>query len=167
MSDTTTAPATDEDLSTIAALVKASKIAMLTTMTAEGRHESRPLAVQEEEFAGDLWFFTQDPSNKVEAIRTHPQVNASFQSNKGFVSIAGTAEIVHDRQLIDELWNPMVEAWFPEGRDDPKVALIRVRAEAAEYWHSDEPGVVAAVKGVKALITGGHPDIGENRTVGL
>lgn len=167
MSDTTPPLATDDDLTTIARLVKASKIAMFTTMAADGRHESRPLAVQDAVFTGELWFFTQDPSAKVDAIRQHPQVNVSFQSGKGFLSVAGTAEVVHDRARVDEYWSPAVAAWFPEGKKDPTVALIRVRPDSAEYWYSDEPGVVSAVKGVKALLTGGRPDIGENRTVEL
>lgn len=167
MSETAITRTTDEDLATIGKLISASKVAMFTTMTADGQHESRPLAVQEAEFDGELWFLTQDTSDKVAAIAHHPKVNVSFQSGKGFLSIAGTAELFHDGKLIDEFWNPALEAWFPEGRDDPTIALIRVRPDAAEYWYSNEPGVVAAAKGVKAIFTGDHPDIGENKTVEL
>lgn len=163
-----TAPlATEEDMKTIAEIVRASKVALLTTMSANGHHHSRPLAVQEVEFSGELWFFTQEPSDKVDDIRRHPQVNAAFQSSKGFLSIAGTAEIVHDLARIEEYWTPSVEAWFPEGKADPTIALLRVRPESAEYWHSTEPGIVSAFKIVKAVFTGGQPDVGENRTVEL
>jgi general stress protein 26 len=157
----------DDDLATIAKLVKSAKIALLTTVSKGGALHSRPLAVQEADFDGDLWFFTQDPSEKTEDIRFNPQVNASLQSSKGFLSIAGRAEILRDPAKVAELWSPSIEAWFPEGRDDPSIAIIRVHADSAEYWASDEPGVVSVFKIAKAALTGGQPDVGENREVEL
>lgn len=159
--------ASDEDMKTIASLVKGAKIAMLTTMSEDGEHHSRPLAVQDVEFGGELWFFTQDPSDKVADTKLHPQVNVAMQSSKGFLSIAGRAELVHDRVRVNEYWSPAVEVWFPEGKDDPTVALLRVRPSSAEFWVSDEPSVVSAFKVVRAMFTGESPDIGENKTVEL
>ncbi len=158
--------ASQEQLATVAALVKAAKFATLTTVTADGRLVSRPLAVQDVEFEGDLWFFTQDPTHKTEEIAANPQVNAALQSGKGYLSISGTASIVHDEAKIDELWNSSAEAWFPEGRDD-SIALVKVHAETAEYWSTDDPKPVVLFKVVKAAVTGGQPDIGENDTVQL
>lgn len=100
-------------------------------------------------------------------IAVHPAVNVAFESGKGYLSVAGTAEVVHDRAKVDEYWTPAVEAWFPEGREDPTVALIRVRAESAEYWATDEPGIVSAFKIAKAVVTRTQPDVGENRAVEL
>ena len=160
-------PADDDDMKTIARLVKSAKIALLTTITADGHLHSRPLATQEIDFDGDLWFFTQDPSSKVDDISAHSQVNAAFESGKGYLSVAGTATIVHDRAKVDELWTPAVEAWVPEGKDDPTVALIRVIAESAEYWATNEPGVVTMFKIAKAVVTHTEPDVGDNKSVDL
>lgn len=157
----------DEDTTIIANLIKGSKIAIVTTQTSDGALHSRPLATQEAEFDGDLWFFTQDPSPKVEDVKSHPKVNVSFESGKGYLSISGTAEIVHDSARVDEYWSPAVQAWFPEGREDPTIALLKVHADSAEYWESSEPGVVKAFKIAKAAVTGGQPDIGTNQTVEL
>jgi general stress protein 26 len=161
------APATPDDIATIAKIVKAARIGLLTTVSADGMLHSRPLAAQDVEFDGDLWFFTQDPSPKVADIAANPSVNAAFQSGKGYLSIAGHAQVVHDPQKIDEYWTPAVQAWFPEGREDPTIALIRVHADSAEYWASDEPGIVSAFKIAKGAVTRTQPDIGENRTVEL
>jgi len=159
--------ATEEDHETIKRIVKAAKIGLLTTVSDAGHLHSRPLAAQDVEFDGDLWFFTQDPSDKVRDIAGNPQVNVAFDSGKGYLSIAGAAEVVHDRAKIDEYWSQMVAAWFPDGKDDPTVALIKVHAESAEYWSQDDPGVVAAFKIVKTALTGGQPDVGTNRSVEL
>ena len=159
--------ATTEETAEVAKLVKASKIALVTTVTAEGALVSRPLATQEVEFDGDLWFFTQDPSPKVTEIRANPNVNASFESGKGYLSVSGTAEVVKDAGKIDELWSKSVEAWFPDGKADPTVALIKIAAHTAEYWAIDEPKPVVLFKVAKAAVTGGTPDVGDNKTVEL
>jgi general stress protein 26 len=159
--------ATTDDLKKLTALVKAAKVGLLTTIASDGQLVSRPLAMQEIEFDGDLWFFTQDPSPKTADIASQPQVNVAFDSGKGWVSIAGTASVVHDAAKVDELWNTAASAWFPDGREDPTIALIKVHAHTAEYWASDEPKVLELFKVAKAAVTGGQPDIGENKTVEL
>ena len=51
---------------------------------------------------------------------------------------------MQDRATIDRLWNPYVAAWY-EGKDDPKVALIRFDAEQAQIW-IDASSIVAGIK---------------------
>lgn len=74
------------DLKTVAEIVTSAKIGVLTTITASGALHSRPLAAQDVEFDGDLWFFTQDPSSKVDDIAANDQVNAAFESKDGYLS---------------------------------------------------------------------------------
>lgn len=160
---------TDEQArQTVAELVQAARIAYVTTVTAEGQLVSRPLAVQQrDEFDGDLWFFTEDPSNKTTQVQGNDQVNVAFQADNGYVSISGTASVSHDRALIDELWNGGAEAWFENGKDDPGVALLQVHADSAEYWPMDRPMAVTMLKYAKARITGERPDVGDNESVDL
>jgi general stress protein 26 len=159
--------ATDEDRATIAKIVKAAKVGLLTTVSPDGQLHSRPLVAQDVEFDGDLWFFAQDDSPKVRDLAANGSVNVAFESGKGYLSIAGTATVVRDERKIDEYWTPSVQAWFPEGREDPTIVLIRVHAESAEFWANDEPRIVSAFKIAKATVTRTQPDVGENRTVEL
>ncbi len=159
--------ATKEEIETVAKLISASRIALLTTTNSEGQLVSRPLAVQEAEFDGTLWFFSQDPSDKTDEIKASEQVNVSMESGKGYLSIAGAASVVRDEAKIEELWSKRVEAWFPEGREDPTISLIRVDADTAEYWAVNEPKAVVMLKVAKAAVTGGQPDVGDNRTIDL
>jgi general stress protein 26 len=159
-----------EKRETLKDLVKGARIAMLTTMTADGRHVSRPMAVQDVEFDGDLWFFTYSDSDLVSQVRTHPQVNVSFSDDKqhAWVSLAGAAEQLNDRTKAEELWNPMLKAWFPDGLETPNLTLIKVHAESAEYWESAHSSRVVSLLGMaKAAVTGKTPDAGENETVRL
>ena len=157
----------DEDITKLAELTKKARVAVLTTVDSTGQLVSRPLAMQETDFTGELWFFTQDPSPKVDDIAAHDSVNVAFEAGNGWVSIAGKASVSHDQAKIDELWNKYAEAWFEKGREDPTIALIRVEAATAEFWSADEPRGVTLLKMAGALVTGSTPDVPERTTVAL
>ncbi len=137
-------------------LIKEVKIAMLTTVTAEGSLRSRPMATQKTEFDGDLWFFTGASSPKADEIEQDSNVNLSYASPESntYVSASGTAQVVQDKERAKELWNPIMKAWFPKGLDDPNLALLRVRVEEAEYWDFSSSTMVQIAGFVKALTTG-------------
>ena len=158
---------TSDELETIRAIISSSKVAVLTTENQFGELHSRPLAVLDHEFDGSLWFFTRDPSSKVEEVAIDPRVNVSYSDGKGYLSISGIAAVEHNQTRIAQLWNPAVEAWFEHGRDDPAVALLRVDAGSAEYWASDKPAVARAFEFAKAAVTDATPEVGENRKVEL
>lgn len=130
MSDTTST-----DRQHVADLVSKAKVAILTTMTPSGKHVSRPMALQEAEFDGDLWFFAYENSAKVEQISAMPEVNVSFSDNgnRSWTSIAGTARVVYDPAKAEQLYSKVLQAWFPEGLDTPGLTLIKVEADSAEY----------------------------------
>ncbi len=68
---------------------------------------------------------------------------------------------------MEELWNPILKAWFPEGLDDPNICLLKVNVEQAEYWDSPSSTLVQIGGFVKALVTGQRADGGENEKINL
>ena len=142
-------------------------LAMLTTLDASGALVSRPMGVQDVEFDGDLWFFTTLDSHKVAEIQAGSPANAAFAGSSSWVSLSGTAEVVQDQVKIDELWNPVAAAWFPDGPTTPQLCLVRLRAHTAEYWDSPGGRLATALSFVKAKVTGRAYDGGENATVDL
>ena len=126
----------------LAELIHDVDVAMMTTIARDGRLVSRPLGTQEVEFDGDLWFATGRNSDKVAEITANPQVNVSYASTSknSYLSVAGRASIVNDRAKIEELWSPAMKLFFPGGKDDPDLCLIRVEVDSAEYW--DGPGSI-------------------------
>jgi general stress protein 26 len=153
----------------VAELIKGIKFAMMTTVSDDGRLYSRPMTTQETEFDGDVWFFTADDTEKVRDLKESPQVNLAYAKpdSSAYVSMSGRAEIVRDRTKIKELWNPLYKAYFPDGLDDPKLALIHVTAQSAEYWDSPSSPVVRLLGMAKAALTGSRDQQGENETVDL
>jgi general stress protein 26 len=145
------------------------RIAMLTTVDEEGRLRSRPMATQELEFDGELWFFTKESSAKVDEVQAERQVNLAYADpgKSLWVSVSGTADLVRDRAKIDQLWSPMLKAWFPDGKDDPDVALLRVRVSAAEYWDAPNSKMVQLAGIAKAALTGREYRTGEHEKLDL
>lgn len=157
----------DDGVAKVAELAKDIRFAMLTTIDAAGEFISRPMATQEVEFDGDLWFFAERTSRKVSHISANPHVSTTLTSTDKWVSISGQAEVITDVAKAKELWNPGVEAWMPQGPEDPSVVLIKVNGDSAEYW--DNPGgrVATAISFAKAKLTGKPYDGGENERVEL
>ncbi len=159
----------EEAIEKLRDLMKSTKLCMLTTMTEDGQHVSRPMGVQETEFGGDVWFFTYEDSNKVRQVRHNPQVNVAFsnEDKHTWVSLSGAAEVVHDRNKAEELWNPFLKAWFPDGLETEGLTLLKVKAESAEYWDSPIGKGLALFGTIKAAVTGKPPESGENKTISL
>ena len=159
-----------EQLRKLTDLIKEIDFAMLTTVEPDGSLRSRPMSNNGDvEFDGDLWFFTKASTPKVEEIEREQQVNVSFArpDRQQYVSVSGRARLVRDRAKIEELWNPVYRAWFPDGLGDPDLALIKVTAEKAEYWDGNSSVVAHLVGLVKAAATGASYQAGENEKVDL
>jgi len=151
-----------ESLDKLKDLLEGIDFAMLTTI-AGGKFRSRPMSTQEMDENGDLWFFTSDETHKVEEIQADNRVLVAYSQpdDNTYVSVFGRAEINKDRAKIEELWNPVYKAWFPEGLDDPHLCLLKISIEEAEYWDSPNSKLVQIAGFVKALVTGQEADGGE------
>ena len=150
-------------------LIEDIRIAMLTTAMPDGTLRSRPMATQQTESDGDLWFFTQASAAKAEEIRANPHVNVSYASPREnrYVSVSGTATLVRDRKKMEELWDQLYKAWFPQGLEEPDLALLRVDVERAEYWDAPS-GTMAEIAGLlKVPATRGPSAAGENEKIDL
>lgn len=157
-----------ESIEKLKGLIEDIDFGMLTTMDG-GKLRSRPMSTQQAEFEGDLWFFTSDKTHKVDEIEADNRVNVSYSKpdDNVYVSVSGTAAMVKDRAKIEELWNPILKAWFPEGLDDPTLCLLKVSVEEAEYWDSSNSTLVQIAGFVKALVTGKAAQGGENEKITL
>ncbi len=158
----------EESIKKLGEMIEDIDFAMLTTMDG-GKLRSRPMSTQKFDFDGDLWFFTSDQTHKVEEIEKDDRVNVAYShpGKNSYVSVSGTASIVTDREKIEELWNPILKAWFPKGLDDPTLCLLKVSVEEGEYWDSSNSTLVQIVGFFKALATGERADGGDHGKVNL
>lgn len=141
--------------------------AMLATRTVRGELRSRPMVVAEVQPDGTLWLLTDRHSAKMEEIARDKHVNVTMQSAMKFVSFSGTATAVHDREKIDGLWKEVWKVWFPAGKADPNLILIRVEGEAGEYWDNSGTNAVRyLIEAGRAYLSGTRPQIAEPQVHG-
>lgn len=148
------------DVKLLSDKIKGIRIAMMTTIEQDNVLRSRPMVTQDMEFDGDLWFFTYDNAAKVGQLAAHNQVNLSYakESDNLYISASGTSELVRDRKKVKDLWKPMLKAWFPNGPDDPNIALLKVHVESAEIWDAPSGSMGRLFSAAKGMATGGKDD---------
>lgn len=129
---------------------------MLGVMGPSDTHK-RPMAAQlEDTNTTTMWFFGDRSTELAGALAAGPGTAQACFASKGhdlFACLHGKLAIDTDRARIDALWNTEVAAWYPEGKDDPKLVLFRFDPAEAEIWQA-ESGILASVK----ALFGADPD---------
>jgi general stress protein 26 len=150
-------------------LIKGIKVAMMTTVEEDGSLRSRPMWTHDRDFDGELWFFTREHSPKVGEVEHDHHVSLAYSdpTRDRYVSVSGRCRLVLDKQKARELWNPTLKAWFPDGLDDPELALLCVRVERAEYWDTPNSRMVQLAGMVKAALTGETYQPGDNQKLDM
>ena len=136
--------------------LKSDMTAMLGLAGGEGGGRAQPMTAQlgEREGRGPIWFFTSKETDLVRELGSGAPALLHFASkdHELFASLEGRLVPDNDQATIDRLWNRFVAAWFEEGRNDPKLQLIRFDPEAAQIW-LNENSLFAGVK----LLLGADP----------
>ncbi len=134
--------------------------AVLVTRTPEGELRGRPLALAHGKDDGVLYFPTSASSPKIAELQAEPHVGLTMQDKRRFVSISGMARVVRDAATIEALWSDSWKVWFPQGKQDPDLALIAVTPTAAEYWdNKGSKGLGYLFEAARAFVTGTRPDV--------
>ncbi len=125
--------------------LKSDRTLMLGVDGVEDGH-SRPMTACVEGASAPIWFFTGKPNAVVEHLSQSRRAIAAFAAKDHglFASIQGNLVVDNDRAVIDRLWNPFIAAWF-EGKDDPRLVLLRFDAEHAQVW-LNENNLLAGIK---------------------
>jgi len=145
-------------------MIKGFDTAMLVTCRGGDVLHARPMAVAKLEDGGDAYFATSADTSKIGEIEADPRVLMTFQGRSEFASVEGEAHVVRDRTLIERLWSPAWKTWFPGGKDDPSLCLLKVAPTAAEYWDtSGAQGLKYLFEGAKAVLQGRRPELGEDQ----
>lgn len=127
---------------------KSSNCFFCTALKTGQPFKTRPMAVQKVDDEGNLWFLSASDShtNKEIAEDQHVQLLFRGSTHSGFLNLYGTASISRDKKMIDELWEPLIKTWFTEGKEDPRITVIKVTPSEAYYWDNKHGNAVAFVK---------------------
>lgn len=128
---------------------------MMITRTPDGALHGRPMAVARVEDDGTMYFATTIKSTKIEELQADPRIDLVFQGKTAYATVAGRARISRERKLIDELWTDAWKVWFPDGKDDPDIAIVVADPERGEYWdQTGTKGLSFLFRTAKAFVTG-------------
>lgn len=130
-------------------LVKQAQSCFFCTAVPSGDSSAtRPMSVGEVDDAGNLWFTSASDSHKNAEIGLDPTVRLYFQgsAHSDFMFLTGHASITTDRASIDRLWTPILKTWFTEGKDDPRITVIKVTPTDGYYWDTKHGMAVAGIK---------------------
>ena len=126
------------------------RTAMFVTQGREPGLHARPIAVAKMEEDGTLWFVTGRDTPKIDALTAHPEALVCLQKDNQFVTVSCRVEVIQDRSKVEELWSESFRVWF-DGKDDPNLVLLRLAANAGEYWdQSGTRGLKYAFRAAKA-----------------
>lgn len=108
--------------------------AMLITVTAEGRPHARPMVIAVRSGFASLELISRDDSGKIAEIEQNPLVTLTLQTESEFLTLDGKAQVQHDSERLQEVWQTSWNVWFPKGSKDPHLALIKIQPRSGEYW---------------------------------
>jgi general stress protein 26 len=153
------------DWAKLGKLIRDIRVALLTTVDLDGHFHTRPVQTLQLEGEDTLWFFTDWGSPKVHEM--HRDVRAALgyadPHQHAYVAVRGSCTLLRDPKKATEIWSVEQRAYYPDGPEDHRLALLRVRIEHAEYWIA--PGrtsyLLAAAKAAMTGVPAGV--IGENR----
>ena len=153
------------DIATLAGLIRQIQVGLLTTLDANGHFHTRPVQTLEVQAGETLWFFTDWSTPKVSELETQSHVSVGYADvkNNRFAAVSGSAQVLRDPRKAKQLWSAEQVAYYPDGPEDSRLAVLRVQIERAEYWVA--PGRSAYfVAAARAALTGKPAGIiGENR----
>jgi general stress protein 26 len=127
-----------------------------TNLKTDDGSTCRPMTALKVCDQGNIWFFNQKSSEKNKAIEADKTVQLFFShpGKSSYLVVNGEAEIIFDKEKIEELWTPIAKVWFIEGKDDPNISIIKVTPNTAYYWDTDESKMINFLKMVASVVTG-------------
>lgn len=144
------------------AAVKDARAGMLGLMNGQSGH-FQPMTAYLEPERRAIWFFARRDNDVVKGA--HGGARAMFtvvdKDQKVWACLGGEVSEQHDRDRIERYWTPVAAAWFPEGKDDPELTLVRFDVDDAQVWVAQEGPVRFAYEIAKANMTKTEPDVGE------
>lgn len=110
----------------------------------QDQDSAAPMTAQlDKDAAHAIWFFTSRDNRF--AAKGPATATFAAKGHDLFARFAGTLVEETSRERLDKQWNNFVEAWFPGGKDDPDLLLLRMELGQASIW-GGELGALATVK---------------------
>ena len=137
------------------------RVAMLGVRSGQPAHFKAMTPYGERE-GGRLWFFVKRDNDLVTAARSGTEAVLVYQATDGKFQASLIGRLVEDfnEAKRDQYWTAPAAAYFPRGKDDPELTMLRLDLTDAEIWHSEAGPIRFAYEVAKANLTKSEPDMG-------
>lgn len=137
-------------------LIREVSVCMFTTMDQNRDITSRPMYTSTVDDEGNVWFFTNEFSEKINEVSADNSVHLIYSHplKNIYVDVKGSCRVVIDPKKMEELWNPVLEGWFPQGLQDPKLCLVKVETEEAHFWNKSTSKMGLLFRMIRSLAKG-------------
>jgi general stress protein 26 len=141
-------------------LAEAARTCMMITKLQTVPLSIRPMATQKVDEQGNVYFLSVKDSDAIEHINASPEMTLTYSndSKSEYLALHGKGEVYRDQAQIDDMWNSYVKTWFPEGKEDPNIMIIRFSPESGHYWDTQHGKVVQLLGMVYGAVTGKETD---------
>ena len=103
----------------------------------ESDHQhSEPMTAQIDDDQPNTLFFFAGRDNRL-AKGGAAMAQFASKGHDFFACLSGSVSHDDNRAQIDKLWNKAAEAYFPQGKEDPNLALLRFDVNSAELWEAE------------------------------
>lgn len=145
------------------------KICFFITHLPDGEIDTRPMSTLDVDDQGTFWFFCKDDSEIAGQIKENSRVDLLYgnNNNNSYLFVKAQASLLRDQEIIDRLWNPVIKAWFEEGKDDPTIQVIKVEPDDIHYTDTQHGKFISGIKIMVAAVTGNAMDDGRQGTITL
>lgn len=123
-------------------------------------HHFQPMTAFVEKENNQLCFFTRDDTDLVRQVGEGAEAMFVFQEDDVQACIGGRLEVRHDARRMEKYWNAVVAAWYPQGKDDPRLTMLCFACIDARVWISKAGPLKFAWEIARANATGTEPDLG-------
>ncbi len=139
-------------------------------------YHAQPMTAYREPETGTIWFFTRDDTDLARDVGVggvggggqSAMFHYGSKDQKVWACIHGDLSVHgQDREIINRYWNPVLAAWYPEGKDDPHLTILRFDGDDGRVWVSEGGLLKFAFEIAKANLTKSIPDAGGVADVNL
>ncbi len=154
--------ANEEAIEKLQKMAEDVKICMFCTYDSTHRLQTAPMSVNKVDDDANFWFISDKNSKRNEDLAANDITDLIFgdPSNENYISVHGRSEVLFDKDIIKDLWNPIVKTWFQGGVDDPNVSVIKFTPDEAYYWDTKHGKMVSFLKIITGAVTGKTMDDG-------
>jgi general stress protein 26 len=123
-------------------------------------HHMQPMAPQSAREDQEIWFYTRKDSDIAKAAMSGGAAHMCLFTDDYQACVDGDLQTTYSKDHIDRYWSSLVEAWFPGGKADPELTMLRFQPASAAIWASTGSTLRFGWEMAKAITTGEEPDVG-------